>query len=181
LPAKLETPRHATPRVRVPAGSVGIAGRQTGVYPAASSGGWQLVGRTSVRLFDPQRDPPALILPGDSVSFVASETALERETAPMPACPPGPTAVEVLDGGFLTSVQDRGRFGHRRFGVSWSGAMDAPALAAANAALGNAADAAGLECTLAGPTLRFLASVRFAIAGAELGPVLLRADLGAWP
>lgn len=64
-------PRRSSPRTRVPAGSVGIAGSQTGVYPCESPGGWQLVGRTSARMFDPARTTPALLAPGDQVQFVA--------------------------------------------------------------------------------------------------------------
>jgi len=71
LPAPLDLPRRATPRVRVPAGSVAIAGRQAGIYPFASPGGWHLIGRTEARLWDPRRDPPALLAPGDRVRFVA--------------------------------------------------------------------------------------------------------------
>jgi KipI family sensor histidine kinase inhibitor len=56
----------------VPAGSVGLAGSQTGVYPAASPGGWQLIGRTDRVLFDPAREPPALLAPGDRLRFVAT-------------------------------------------------------------------------------------------------------------
>jgi 5-oxoprolinase (ATP-hydrolysing) subunit B len=70
LPDRLELPRRAEPRVRVPAGSVAIAGRQTGVYPLATPGGWHIVGRTDVRLWDPSADPPALLRPGDRVRFV---------------------------------------------------------------------------------------------------------------
>jgi KipI family sensor histidine kinase inhibitor len=70
LPAELETPRRDSPRERVPAGSVGIAGAQTGVYPLAMPGGWQLIGRTDAVLFDPTRDPPALLRPGAAVRFV---------------------------------------------------------------------------------------------------------------
>jgi KipI family sensor histidine kinase inhibitor len=70
LPPTLVTPRRASPRERVPAGSVGIAGEQTGVYPLAMPGGWQLIGRTDAVLFDPERDPPALFRPGASVRFV---------------------------------------------------------------------------------------------------------------
>lgn len=70
LPAALATPRHATPRERVPAGSVGIAGDRTAVYPLALPGGWQLIGRSEVVLFDPQRNPPALLRPGTPVRFV---------------------------------------------------------------------------------------------------------------
>jgi inhibitor of KinA len=70
LPARLVTVRRARPRERVPPGSVAIAGRQTAVYPLASPGGWNLIGRTDVRLWDLQRDPPALLRPGGRVRFV---------------------------------------------------------------------------------------------------------------
>ena len=181
LPGALECRRRATPRVRVPAGSVALAGRQTAVYPIASPGGWQLVGRTSLRLFDPFRDEPALLAPGDRVRFVP--VAELPPPGPAAATPPpgGSPAVEVLDAGLLTTVQDEGRPGHRRIGVSGAGPVDARAHAAANRAIGNPAGAAALECTVAGPALAFLAPVRFAVAGADLGAVLERADLGDWP
>jgi len=70
LDPQLATPRLATPRTRVPAGSVAIGGAQTGLYPRSSPGGWNLIGRTARTLFDAQRDPPALLAPGDRVRFV---------------------------------------------------------------------------------------------------------------
>lgn len=69
LPPELHVPRRATPRTRVPAGSVGLAGPFAGAYPRASPGGWQLVGRTDAVLFDVDRDPPALLAPGTLVRF----------------------------------------------------------------------------------------------------------------
>ena len=69
LPAALRLPRRATPRPRVPAGSVAIAGELSAVYPTASPGGWHLLGRTDVALFDVDRDPPALLTPGTIVRF----------------------------------------------------------------------------------------------------------------
>jgi KipI family sensor histidine kinase inhibitor len=69
LPAELHVPRRDTPRTRVPAGSVGLAGPYAGAYPRASPGGWQLVGRTDAVLFDVDRDPPALLVPGRRVRF----------------------------------------------------------------------------------------------------------------
>ena len=66
----IAAPRHRVPRERVPAGSVGIAGEQTGVYPVTSPGGWQLIGRTSSVMFDPARSRPSLLAPGDLVRFV---------------------------------------------------------------------------------------------------------------
>lgn len=71
LDEALHTPRRAEPRVAVPAGSVGIGGAQTGIYPLATPGGWQLIGRTALPLFDPQAEPPTLLAPGDRVRFVA--------------------------------------------------------------------------------------------------------------
>ena len=76
LDPKLATPRRSEPRVIVPAGSVGIGGSQTGIYPAASPGGWQLIGHSAVQLFDPNENPPTLLQPGDRVRFVASEVIL---------------------------------------------------------------------------------------------------------
>jgi KipI family sensor histidine kinase inhibitor len=70
-PATLHVPRHPEPRTSVPAGAVGLAGEFTGVYPRSSPGGWQLIGRTEVAVFDPDRDPPALLAPGARVRFTA--------------------------------------------------------------------------------------------------------------
>ncbi|WP_336323141.1 allophanate hydrolase subunit 1 [Streptomyces lavendofoliae] len=70
LPAAYEVPRRATPRTAVPAGSVAMAGRYTGVYPRASPGGWQLIGTTDAVLWDPAREPAALLAPGTRVRFV---------------------------------------------------------------------------------------------------------------
>jgi len=70
LPPELAVPRLASPRTSVPAGSVGLAGPYAGIYPTASPGGWQLVGRTDVTLFDVERDPPALLAPGTTVRLV---------------------------------------------------------------------------------------------------------------
>lgn len=74
LPEELELPRRHVPRTLVPAGSVAIAGRQTGIYPLPSPGGWHLIGRTSVKLFLPDRDPPCLFRAGDRVKFFAART-----------------------------------------------------------------------------------------------------------
>src|SRR5438309_12027774 len=71
VPEELVLPRRPVPRTLVPAGSVAIAGRQTGIYPLATPGGWHLIGRTSVRLFLPDSDPPSLFRAGDRVKFFA--------------------------------------------------------------------------------------------------------------
>jgi KipI family sensor histidine kinase inhibitor len=72
LDPALEVPRRETPRTSIPAGSVGLAGNQTGIYPTASPGGWQLIGHTDVTLFDPARDPPALLAPGSHLRFTVA-------------------------------------------------------------------------------------------------------------
>lgn len=69
LPERLRLPRRRVPRTHVPAGSVAIAGSQTGIYPLPTPGGWHLIGRTSVRLFLPDSDPPCLLRTGDRVKF----------------------------------------------------------------------------------------------------------------
>jgi KipI family sensor histidine kinase inhibitor len=73
LPEQLELPRRQVPRTKVPAGSVAIAGRQTGIYPLPTPGGWHLIGRTPVKLFLPNSDPPSLFRAGDRVKFFAAQ------------------------------------------------------------------------------------------------------------
>jgi KipI family sensor histidine kinase inhibitor len=74
--SSIAAPRHRLPRERVPAGSVGIAGEQTGVYPIATPGGWQLIGRTDAVMFEAARETPSLLQPGDLVRFVPQHRAV---------------------------------------------------------------------------------------------------------
>lgn len=67
---KIAAPRLSVPRTKIPAGSVGIAGKQTGIYPIESPGGWQLIGRTPLKLYDPRRQPPIVLQAGDYIRFV---------------------------------------------------------------------------------------------------------------
>lgn len=79
VPEEIATPRLGTPRLKVPEGSVGIAERQTGIYPCEAPGGWRIIGRTPIKLFDPQQQPPALLKPGDTVKFIPiSEEEFKR-------------------------------------------------------------------------------------------------------
>ncbi len=71
LDEQIATPRLESPRVKIPAGSVGIAGSQTGMYPSESPGGWQLIGRTPLKLYDPAKEPPVFIQAGDYIRYVA--------------------------------------------------------------------------------------------------------------
>ncbi len=168
-------PRRPTPRTRVPEGSVGIAGRQTGIYPQESPGGWQIVGRTRVRPFDPRRTPQFLVEAGDRMRFVPVPALEDTGEAPVsreypPADPHG--GIVVLSPGMLTTVQDLGRWGYQDRGVPVSGPMDGVAHRLANACVGNAEHAATLEVTLLGPELRFDEDATFAIVGGDLGATL---------
>ena len=184
LPEAIARPRKTTPRIRVPAGSVAIAGRQTGVYPSATPGGWNLIGRTSLPLFDPESSPPTFFVSGDRVRFVSVPELPDLPDKPYKAATNneelGEPTIEVLEGGLLTTVQDLGRVGYQRYGVPVAGAADAASLRAANFLVGNEPGAAALECTAMGPSLRFLRTTMVAICGASLGPVLERGDLGPW-
>jgi KipI family sensor histidine kinase inhibitor len=175
----IAAPRRSTPRVRVAAGSVGIAGVQTGIYPCDSPGGWQIIGRTPITLFDSHEIPPALLAPGDSVRFVRAEqrsaaapragTAdLRRRASAGTGTSTSGRAVTVLRPGLLTTVQDLGRWGYQQFGVPVSGCMDQAAHRIANTLVGNPANAATLEATLAGPVLRMEQDTHIAIAGADM-------------
>jgi KipI family sensor histidine kinase inhibitor len=176
---RLRLSRRASPRTRVPAGSVAIAMGQTGIYPSSTPGGWHILARADHRiLFDFDRDPPSFFVPGDRVRFVPVE-ALPPFTPRAPATPPkGAPALEVVSGGLLTTVQDLGRVGYQRYGVPVAGAVDAPAHRAANRLAGNAPEAATLECTVEGPTLRALRPIVVAVTGADLGAVVERSDVG---
>ena len=170
LPASLVTPRRATPRRVVPAGSVGIGGGQTGAYPAASPGGWNLVGSTPTRLFDASQPRPALFAVGDRVTFVAIDRAAhDRLWAGLPPEPASAAAcgsIVVVTPGLFTTIQDLGRPGHRAAGVPLSGAADPASLRIANRLVGNRDAAAALELTLLGPDLRFEEDAVIALTGA---------------
>lgn len=168
LTPELATPRRVTPRASVPAGSVGIGGAQTGVYPLASPGGWNLIGRTPLALFDAQREPAALLRAGDRVRFRAvAEAEFRASIRARVTAANGEAGIAVLRAGMLTTVQDSGRRGHRADGVPLSGAADPLALRLANLVAGNDEHAAGFECTLVGPTLRFARDAVVAWGGAE--------------
>jgi KipI family sensor histidine kinase inhibitor len=187
----IAVPRRPTPRARVAAGSVGIAGRQTGIYPRESPGGWQIIGRTPLELFDAGRTPPALLAPGDTVRFVPvsgevrlkpdttydAEVRLKADTTydAQVRLKPDTTYdrfITVLRPGMFTTIQDAGRWGYQHLGVPVSGAMDPASHRLANALLGNLPDAATLEATIIGPELRFEQDATIAVTGGDLQPML---------
>jgi antagonist of KipI len=133
------------------------------------------VGRTPLRLFDPQASPPPLLRMGDRVRFLP-ESALSVATK-QPAQPlsdgvpsgPGSEHIRVLSPGFQTTVQDLGRFGYAHFGISASGAADPLALRAGNLLVGNAENAAALEMTLVGGSFEFETDAVIAFTGSDFG------------
>ncbi len=169
LPPELATPRKSTPRLRVPAGSVGIGGAQTGIYALPSSGGWNLIGRTTAALFDPMQDPPVRLRLGDTVRFRSVPSSTWPEDSARDLSPRGDGPIEVLAPGMQTTVQDLGRYGHARYGFATDGAADRAGLVHANRILGNAYSAAALELTYVGPTLRFHRRLTLALGGSDLG------------
>ncbi len=171
----LHVPRRSTPRPQVPAGSIALGGVYCGVYPQATPGGWRLIGTTSSKMWDADRDPPALLSPGMRVRF--REATLGDDAvcdAPGASASPGRSSasctrapsphLEVTAMMLPASIQDLGRPGHAHLGVAPSGAADLASLRAANRAVGNLPGLACLEITLgsAAFTCRDAAVVAFA-------------------
>ncbi len=179
-PVLAAVPRLDSPRLSVPAGSVAIAGGLAAVYPAASPGGWRLLGRTSASLWDPGRARPALLLPGMKVRFRpvdrlpegqqigadAGVAAHEASLAEQLTVSPAERLIQVIQPGPLTTIQDLGRPGLAHIGVPGSGAADPASLRLANRLVGNPDGAACLELTLGRVALRFVSSATAALAGA---------------
>ncbi len=189
LDPQLATPRLATPRATVPAGSVGIAGAQTGVYPVSSPGGWNIIGRTPLTLFDPSCLQPVLVQAGDSIVFSPiSVHEFETQRSHEFTCYPQICDIreseragcDVLEPGMLTVVQDDGRRGLQHAGVPVSGAMDRQALALGNILVGNGEGTAALEMTLSGPCLAVTADALVAVTGADMGLQVDGRDAPAW-
>ncbi len=168
-PALAAVPRRSTPRSSVAGGSLGIGGGFAGIYPQASPGGWQLLGRTGFGLFDPEAPPFAVLRPGDKVRLRPAAdpgVLVPRARAPLraPTAHPGHTVV-VEAPGLMSLVQDLGRVGVARLGVPRAGAADPWALRAGNRLVGNHDGAAALEVTALGPRLRFGRGTHLAVVG----------------
>lgn len=193
----LNVPRRSTPRTRLPAGSVGLAGTFSGVYPQASPGGWQIIGTTPVAMWDITRAQPALLQPGYRVRFVdiatrniaacadaesaGGQNDLKPSGRTQRHLAAGHTALQVRATGLLTVFQDLGRHGQAGQGVSASGAMDQAALKAANRLVGNASNAAALETVGGGLQLRSVGENVVAVTGADAVLTLTTADGQRWP
>lgn len=192
----LHVPRRSSPRTRVPAGSVAIAGEFSAVYPRSSPGGWQLLGTTAVAMWDLQRTQrPAWVQPGQRVRFVDAQSAAAARvvslgTAPAAAQQPAAsnssgrdddsawTQVRVLDAGLQTLFQDAGRAGQAALGISPAGALDMLALRQANRLVGNPVHTPVLENLLGQLHLQCeRGSVTLAVAGADV-PLRVRDAAG---
>ncbi|WP_323017248.1 urea amidolyase family protein [Castellaniella sp.] len=195
-PCFLGLPRRASPRTRVPAGSVAAAGEFSAVYPSDSPGGWQLLGVTSARMWDLSRAAPALVQPGYRVRFrdldkpsvcisLPEETALssgQSAAAPVaaeraaPDEDPSVVKLEVRRAGVQTLFQDLGRPGLTGMGVACSGALDRTAARQANQLVGNKAGAVVLEHALGGLELVCHGQAVLAITGGQAPVVLTTAS-----
>ena len=181
-----DVPRLASPRTRVPRGSVGLAGEFTGAYPRDTPGGWRLIGTTRAALFDPDAASPVLLAPGTRVRFRAVAAVPGREPAPAardsgrsprsgaPAAVSAAAGLRIIEPGLLSTIQDLGRPGYAALGVAPSGALDRGAARTANRLVGNPEGAAVVEVTMGG--LRVIAErdLWFAVTGAW-GPIRLTA------
>ncbi|MFD3800136.1 carboxyltransferase domain-containing protein [Kocuria palustris] len=165
-----EIPRRSSPRTAVPAGSVALAGQFSAVYPRSSPGGWQLLGRTTTPMVDLNQDPPALLAPGDRLTYRAVREAVEIQ----PAADPKPSEVDpahhlvVETAGLQALIQDRGRPGRSDVGISSSGALDRAAADRAARLVGNMPDTACLESVLGGLSLRAAGDQVLAVTGAAV-------------
>ena len=179
----LHVPRRKSPRTRIPAGSVALAGAFSGVYPQASPGGWQIIGTTPVKMWDIERDPGALFQPGYRVRFfdmaTSGQTVSIPESAPRTEPPVAADAPQfkVLAAPMPALFQDLGRFGQTGQGVSASGALDRGGFVAANRIVGNPANTPALELTLGGFSFESNVRAVIGLAGAPC-PVTVRDAAG---
>jgi len=181
---RIVTKRKQQPRLAVVPGSVAIAGEQTGIYPFATPGGWNIIGRTPLQLFDRHKTNPFLLKAGDEVQFkpitqdefeqysssnieLNSTNSINRSTETSAANKP---IIQVEQCGFLTTLQDTGRTGYLQYGVSKGGAMDSSAAQLANVLVGNDAEETVLELTQSPHRFLFTADTVIAFAGGGLQP-----------
>lgn len=166
-----QIPRRQTPRTRIPAGAVAVAGNFSAVYPKASPGGWQILGVTPSVMWDMGREVPALLQPGFRVRFVdagpllAIEVRTETPVTKEVVTPAG-AYLTVRATGIQTVFQDLGRPGKVDQGVATSGALDRGALKAANRIVGNPTDTACLEVVYGGLSLTAHGPSVIAVTGA---------------
>lgn len=173
VPEEFAMPRRTVPRTKVPEGTFAIAGTVAGFYPEDSPGGWNLLGRTDVRFWNPRRDPPNAVTPGDELRIVDATGYLEfsRRRLPEPVLV-GPSVAEVLQPGLMTRIVGPAAFDRCAHGIAPGGPFDPEIVALANRVVGNHPNAAVLECAAVGPGLRFVRPSRVAAYGARVSPLV---------
>ncbi|WP_425145965.1 5-oxoprolinase subunit PxpB [Deinococcus sp.] len=172
VPAALRLPRRDTPRPRVPFNAVAIANAQSCVYPLPSPGGWNLLGTLLTTLYDPGREQPFLLAPGDRVRFVPSDgptPTLPEIRELWPSAPRDPAFV-VEEAGLLDLLLDAGRRHQAHVGLARSGPLDERSARIANALVGNPPGTPLLELTLRGPLLTAQRDLVAAVAGFGMRP-----------
>ncbi|WP_445620114.1 5-oxoprolinase/urea amidolyase family protein [Kushneria sp. Sum13] len=172
--AGFDVPRRDSPRTRIPAGSVALAGTFSGIYPTDSPGGWQLIGTTPLEMWDLHREPAALLQPGMRVRFTESDASPTRASASVPADTASSAektdaapCLEIIQPGLQSLFQDLGREGQTGQGVSGAGALDKHALRSANRIVGNPSHSTVIETAQGGLSLRCHRPTIVAVTGAE--------------
>ncbi|WP_085246738.1 5-oxoprolinase/urea amidolyase family protein [Gilliamella mensalis] len=169
--AQFNVPRRKSPRVRIPAGSVALAGEFSSVYPRASPGGWQLIGITDIAVWDLNRDKPALLKPGSRVNFVDATKSTKKYHLPSVKKDDNNSNqqqdIKILATGLQTLLQDAGRIGQAALGISESGAMDKGALHSGNRIVGNPINEVVLEITQGGFKAQVNRGMLVAVTGAQ--------------
>lgn len=179
LPDALRTLRRDSPRARIPPGSVAIADEQAGIYPSESPGGWWVLGRTDLTLFDPRRDPPVALMPGDTLRFNGVD-ALSPPPATLPE-PAGEGPIALLEAWpGSVSLQGAPRWGVGAYGLAQSGPFDPVAAALANGLVGNAPEAGVLEVIANPLTLHSDVPLVAAVTGGGLEVRLETRKVGRW-
>lgn len=183
LPPSLQTLRRAAPRTRVPKGSVAIASHFAGIYPQETGGGWNLIGRTPLRIFLEERADPFLLGYGDEVTFSSitpGEFERLEEKSPSLEFHPEEPALELLSSGICTTMQDHGRHGFQHMGIPPSGPMDKESFQCGNFILGNREGSPSLEFSFPAPALKAHQRVRAVLTGADFSPLLGEKPVPLW-
>ena len=174
LSEELETPRKEIPRLQISPGSVGIGGNQTGIYPLETPGGWNIIGRTPISLFNPEEETPTYIQSGMYLRFIP---ITKEEYVSLEGLKNGCRSFACWD------VYNSPRFRTISLSkircASWRG-MDQSALRTINMLVGNEENEAGLEMTIMGPKLLIKKTTLLAIGGADMEPLLNGERIPLW-
>lgn len=184
---RLITKRKSSPRLKVEAGSLAIAGSQTGIYPFATPGGWNIIGRTPLSLFDRSKPDPFLLKTGDQVQFIPitkeefeqysdTNTSEKKETinyhsTTTKKLEEEKQIIRIEQCGFFTTIQDAGRKGHLQYGVPQTGVMDDYSMKLANLLIGNEETTPVLEITQSPHLFRIMKDCLVAFTGGGLQPI----------